>query len=99
MNVILITLDACRLDHLSFAGYNRDTCQNLSKIIGEGTLFLKNYTVIPQSEPAIVSILTGMYPHNHGIRTLGLKKSLNVTTIQEIFKSYNYKTACMAIEQ
>lgn len=99
MNVILITLDACRLDHLSFAGYNRDTCPNLSKITGEGTLFLKNYTVIPQSEPAIVSILTGMYPHNHGIRTLGLKKSLNVTTIQEIFKSYNYKTACMAIEQ
>ena len=99
MNVILITLDACRVDHMGFYGYNRNTTPNLDKIAEESALFLNNYAVIPQSDPAIVSMLTGMYPHNHGIRTLGNAKSLNVPTLHQMLKSRGYKTACMSIEQ
>src|SRR3989338_5172902 len=99
MNVILITLDACRFDHMSFASYFRDTCPNLTKTAEEMSLFLNNYTVIPQSEPAIISILTGSYPHTHGIQNLGKKMSVNGVMLQEILKNKGYKTACMSIEQ
>lgn len=99
MNVILITLDACRLDHLKFAGYGRDTTPNLSKITKEGAIFLNNYTPIPQSDPAITSILTGMYPHNHGIRNFANQQNIEVPTLQKILKDKGYKTACMSIEQ
>ena len=99
MNVILITLDACRLDHLSFAGYFRNTSPNLDKISEDGILFMNNYAVIPQSDPAIVSILTGTYPQNHGVRSLGASKIISVAMLQEILKEQNYKTVCMSIEQ
>jgi len=99
MNTILITLDACRFDHMSFANYSRDTCPNLTKTAEEMSLFMNNYAVISQSEPAIVSILTGTYPHTHGIQNLGKNKSVNVRMLQEILKEKNYKTACMSIEQ
>jgi len=99
MNVILITLDACRFDHMSFAGYFRDTCPNLTKTAEEMSLFLNNYAVIPQSEPAIISILTGTYPHTHGIQNLGKNMSANCIMLQEILKNKGYKTACMSIEQ
>ena len=99
MNVILITLDACRFDHMSFAGYFRDTCPNLAKTAEETSSFLNNYAVIPQSEPAIISILTGTYPHTHGIQNLGKNKSANTKMLQEILKNKGYKTACMSIEQ
>ena len=99
MNVILITLDACRFDHMSFAGYFRDTCPNLTKTAEEMSLFMNNYAVIPQSEPAIISILAGAYPHTHGIQNLGKKMSANCIMLQEILKNKGYKTACMSIEQ
>ena len=99
MNVILITLDACRFDHMSFAGYFRDTCPNLTKTAEEMSLLLNNYAVIPQSEPAIISILTGTYPHTHGIQNLGKNMSANGVMLQEILKNKGYKTACMSIEQ
>jgi len=99
MNVILITLDACRFDHMSFAGYFRDTCPNLAKTAEETSSFLNNYAVIPQSEPAIISILTGTYPHTHGIQNLGKNMSANCIMLQEILKNKGYKTACMSIEQ
>jgi choline-sulfatase len=99
MNLIIITLDACRLDHLTFSGYYRDTSPNLNEISKDGALFLNTRSVIPQSDPALVSILTGLYPHNHGIRTLGTKKSLSVTTLHGLLKSRGYKTACISIEQ
>ena len=63
------------------------------------SLFLNNYAVIPQSEPAIISILTGTYPHTHGIQNLGKNKSANTKMLQEILKNKGYKTACMSIEQ
>lgn len=99
MNIILITLDACRVDHLGFYGYERNTSPNLDKIAEESIVFLNNYSVVPQSDPAIVSILTGMYPHNHGIRTLGNAKSISVPALHQLLKSKGYKTACMSIEQ
>lgn len=99
MNVILITLDACRIDHLSFFGYGRKTSPNMDSISSEGALFLNNYAAIPQSDPAIVSILTGLYPHNNGIRTFGKSKSLRVSTLHQILKEKGYKTACISIEQ
>lgn len=99
MNVILITLDACRFDHMSFADYFRDTCPNLTKTAEEMSLFMNNYAVIPQSEPAIISILTGAYPHTHGIQNLGKNMSANGIMLQGILKNKGYKTACMSIEQ
>ncbi len=94
MNIVLIVVDALRSDHLSVNGYGRNTSPNIDKLITEGTSFSNAFTVLPNSEPTFASILTGMYPHSHGVRMLfhnQLKPS--ISTLQGILKSHDYSTA------
>ena len=94
MNVILIVIDALRPDHLSFNGYNRKTCPNIDRIAGDGVFFPNTYTALPRSDPTITSMMTGMYPHSHGVRLVANNKvKPSITTLAEILKSHGYRTA------
>ena len=94
MNVILLVIDALRLDHLSINGYNRETSPNIDELISKGTYFSNAYTVLPNTEPTFASILTGMYPHSHGVRMMFHNKlKPHVSTLPEILKSHGYVTA------
>ena len=94
MNIILLIVDALRPDHLSINGYGRQTSPNIDKLAREGIRFPNAYSVLPRSDPAIASILAGLYPHNHGIRLITNKRMLdNVSTMTEILKSHGYSTA------
>lgn len=96
MNIILIVVDALRPDHLSINGYNRNTSPNIDKFAKEGTIFLNAYASLPNSDPSVTSILTGMYPHSHGVRMLfNNKLKPSISTLPGILKSHGYKTAYM----
>jgi len=66
INIALIVVDCLRLDHTSLVGYQRDTTPFLKKIAQKGTIFANCYTPAPWTYPAVLSILTGFYPHKHG---------------------------------
>ena len=94
MNVILLVIDALRLDHLSINGYERKTSPNIDKLVSEGTYFSNAYTVLPNTKPTFASILTGKYPYSHGVRMVfNNKLRPGISTMQAILKSHGYSTA------
>ncbi len=65
-NVLLITLDTTRADHVSPSGYERDTTPNLSRLAADGVTYTRAYSVSSWTLPAHASLFTGKYPSSHG---------------------------------
>lgn len=65
-NVILISLDTLRADHLHFMGYKRDTSPNLDMIAHNGVYFTTAVSQAPWTIPSHFSIFTSTYPSVHG---------------------------------
>jgi len=65
--IVLITIDTLRRDHLGCYGYFRDTSPNLDAFAAEGVLFERAVSAMATTLPSHLSLLTGLYPHQHGI--------------------------------
>ncbi len=62
-NLILISLDTLRSDHLSGLGYGRDTSPIIdAQMIDKGTTFTDTSSTFPQTDVSHLSIFTGLYP-------------------------------------
>lgn len=70
-NVVLITIDTLRPDHLGCYGYRAIQTPNLDALAARGTRFAAAVTAAPLTLPAHASILTGTYPPVHGVRDMG----------------------------
>lgn len=100
-NVVLITMDTTRADHLSCYGYFRKTTPHLDKLAKESLLFRNAYTTDSWTLPAHASIFTGLYPSQHGahgsmdvwIWDLGAKLSDQFTTLAEFLQKEDYRNA------
>jgi choline-sulfatase len=68
-NVLLITIDSLRPDHLGCYGYDKPTSPWIDRIAGEGTLFQNALSQSGWTSPAMVSILTSLYPSVHGVES------------------------------
>jgi len=91
-NVILITLDTTRADHLGCYGYPGAKTPRLDALARKGALFEQAATTAPLTLPAHTSILTGMYPTYHGVRINGnTAVSAEQTTAAEILSSRGYQ--------
>ena len=91
-NVILLTLDTLRADHLACYGYSDVKTPNLDSLARRGVLFEQAATNSPLTLPAHCSILTGMYPTYHGVRING-NTALNEEqmTIAEVLSAQGYQ--------
>lgn len=65
-NLILIVMDTTRQDHLSCYGYNRQTTPNLEALSRESLLYTNAYSPSSWTLPSHASIMTGLYPSQHG---------------------------------
>lgn len=61
-NVVLLTLDALRADHLSLYGYGRETTPFLEEVAAEVARFTAAYSASSHTREAVPSLLTGRYP-------------------------------------
>jgi arylsulfatase A-like enzyme len=61
-NVLLITIDTLRADHVSAYGYARKTTPNLDSLAAAGTLFTNSWAHAPSTRYSIPAILTGRLP-------------------------------------
>lgn len=66
-NVVLISMDAVRVDHLGCYGYGRDTTPNLDKLSKEGVLFENTITQAPYTLASHMTMLTGLFPTTHHV--------------------------------
>lgn len=70
-NVLLITVDTLRPDHLGCYGYGRPTSRFIDTLARRGTLFRVAITAAGRTVQSFPSILTGVYPMVHGLRYEG----------------------------
>jgi arylsulfatase len=61
-NIILLTIDALRMDHVSSYGYDRETTPNLDRFAAENIRFLNPHSVSTNTREAVPGLLTGRYP-------------------------------------
>jgi len=92
-NLILISVDSLRADHVSSYGYPRETTPNIDNLAKEGVLF-KNYITNAYLTPISEMCLhTGMYPISSGVVGFDTILPKKYLTLAQILKIYNYRTA------
>jgi arylsulfatase A-like enzyme len=92
-NVLVIVVDTLRADHLSTYGYARATSPNLSRIAAQGVLFQNAMAPSSWTLPSHASMLTGLYPHEHGTTYMGSSLLPHIPTLGEAFQRLGYRTA------
>lgn len=93
-NVLLITLDTTRADHIGCYGADFARTPVLDKLAAEGVLFERSYTPVPLTLPSHATMLTGLYPPEHGLR-INAQKALDpsIPTLAEKFHQRGYNTS------
>jgi arylsulfatase len=94
-NVLLITVDTLRADHMGAYGYARATTPHLDRLAAESMVFEEAHTPRAKTTPAIVSLLTGRYPHDHGVRDLATPLEREVELLQEELREADYATGAI----
>jgi arylsulfatase A-like enzyme len=91
-NVILISIDTLRPDHLGAYDYERATSPQLDQLAREGVLFETVYSSASWTLPAHASLLTGLDPFAHG--AIGSQDRLHgrIETLAERLKAAGYQT-------
>ncbi len=87
-NVILLTIDCLRADHLDCYGYRKQTAPNIARLADRGVLFMDVFSAGPYTKASFKTILTGLYPFTKG----GYHTIEHLVTLPEFFKKLNYKT-------
>jgi len=67
-DILLITVDTLRPDHLGLYGYERNTSPEIDRWFADAAIFERAYTTNAHTPPSVVSILSGQLPQEHGVR-------------------------------
>jgi len=109
-NVILISLDTVRADHLSCYGYGRRTTPNLDRLAEDSIRFQRCIASSNWTLPTHASMFTGLYPEAHGARFYAPEEAGGVpdyengiagrltdhgTTLAEILNAAGYRTGAI----
>ena len=92
-NIILISVDCLRPDHLGCYGYNKDTSPNIDRLADEGIIFSNAITAASWTLPAQMSLFTSKYSTTHGVIADGLELDKSDIALAEILKGHGFITA------
>ena len=82
-NVLLLVVDACRADFLPPYGGSADA-PAIDRLADEGTVFERALAPAPWTLPAMTSVLTGQYPHEHGATSRGFELDAGRTVTRDL---------------
>jgi arylsulfatase A-like enzyme len=83
MNVLFFITDQLRVDQLGCYGNSVVKTPNLNKLADEGVRFTNAFCTNPMCMPNRATILTGLYPNVHGVRSNGINLPIDVPTITD----------------
>ncbi len=93
-DLLLVTLDTTRADHLGSYGYPDAETPNLDRLAREGVRFTDAMTVAPLTLPAHSTLLTGRLPRRHGVRNNSeFRLGQEGSTLGELLQGSGYSTA------
>jgi arylsulfatase A-like enzyme len=67
-DVLLVTVDTLRPDHLGLYGYTRDTSPQVDRWFADAAVFHRAYATEASTPPSVASLLTGLLPQQHRVR-------------------------------
>ncbi len=94
-NVILITIDTLRADHLGAYGYPRPTSPSFDAFARDGILFRRAFSQAPETNPSLSSLMTSRYPHETKVLRNFHLLSAEVSTLAEILRDKGWRTAAI----
>jgi len=92
-NILFVTVDTLRPDRLSINGYHRPTSPNIDRLMSKSLRFDQARTVEPLTGPALCSMFTSTYPHEHGASRNGLRMRTGLASLPKTLQAYGYRTA------
>jgi len=93
-NVLVITLDTTRADHIGIYGYDRAQTPHIDAVAGKGVRFEHAYSAVPLTFPSHCTIFTGTLPLYHNVRNNGrYKLPTQIDTLAEILGKKGFITA------
>jgi len=93
-NLVLITVDTLRADRLGCHGYEKAETPRIDGLAGRGAFFAHAVTPAPSTLPSHCTMMTGLDPPNHSVRSNGyFALPEKVETLAEILKHKGYATA------
>jgi arylsulfatase A-like enzyme len=90
-NVLLVTFDALRADHLGFAGYPRPTSPHLDAFAARSRVFERNLSQAASTIASVPSLMTGKFPHLDRLLDDGVLRP-GERTLAEILAAAGWET-------
>jgi len=95
-NVILISIDTCRADHLGCYGYPRRITPNIDALAEESVVFENAMCSVPITLPSHTTMLTGTTPLYHGVHDNATYRVAEYNrTIAQILRERGYRTGAI----
>jgi len=92
-NLLLVTVDTLRADHLGLYGYPRPTSPYLDELGSEGVVFWHAIASSSHTAPSHASILTSLYPEQHRVLVNGQELQPDVPSLADIARAGGRETA------
>ena len=94
-NLVLITGDHLRWDHVAANGNSAIITPHMDRLAKEGVTFRYHFTVGQACAPNRASLMTGRYPHSHGVISNGIKMPEDERTLTHVLREAGYYTGQM----
>jgi choline-sulfatase len=95
-NIVVITIDTLRADHLGCYGYKQIRTPNIDGLAGDGIRFERAFTPVPITLPAHTVIFTGTYPTLNGMHDFsGNRLGAEPPTLAALLKEQGYATGAV----
>jgi arylsulfatase A-like enzyme len=94
-NVLLVSIDTLRADHLGFHGYERPTSPELDAFAETAVVFDGAQAAASWTLPGMASVLTSTYTSTHLCWTLGSRLDESFLTLTESLLAHGWDTACV----
>src|SRR6478672_5183218 len=95
-NVVVITIDTLRADHVGCYGYKQIRTPNIDALAGDGARFERAYTAVPVTLPSHTVMFTGTYPMRSGMHDFAANKlGAGQPTLASVLKEHGYTTGAV----
>lgn len=91
-NVLLVSIDSLRADHVHAHGYERETTPTLDRLAAEGAFFRTVVSPTSWTLPAHLTLLTALPPERHGVVADGQRLTEKATFLTEVLWRAGYTT-------
>jgi len=92
-HLLLITIDTLRADRVGAYGSTVSATPNMDRLAREGAIALHASAQVPLTRPSHVSLFTGLYPSEHGIRdNVSPPLAKNVPVLADILEQRGFRT-------